>query len=109
MLRLELSELIIALFNRFMTCIQWHMAGKLSAIVRFGQDKRGRKFITSCKHSEEYLSTQEVIFALCSTKLCISTGKLPVGLWVKLKAQCKSMFEVFKWQLSAQTDLLTPV
>lgn len=37
----------MALFNRF---AQQHMAGKLSAIMRSGHDKRCHKFRKSCKH-----------------------------------------------------------
>lgn len=70
--------------------------------------KRSHKFM-NCRHLEDsYLGTQEVIFVSCSTKLCVSDGRLPIGIWMRLKAQCKSMFEVFKCWLSAQTCLLTP-
>ena len=36
---LELGDLIGALLNWFMTCTQWHMAGRLSVIVSFRGDK----------------------------------------------------------------------
>lgn len=36
----ELNDLIVALPNRFMTCVQRHMAGRLSVIESFARDKR---------------------------------------------------------------------
>lgn len=52
----EWNYLIIALTNRFMTCIHWHMAGRHFVFVQFGEDKHSRKFITVCL-KDTYLST----------------------------------------------------
>lgn len=93
---LDLSDLIVAPFNRFMAAILWHMSGRLSAIMRFWPDKRSYKFMKRFKHSAEaYVSARRGRTSLdvCAAKSGVSFGNVPAGM--RLEAQRGTMFEVF--------------
>lgn len=103
---------IIIALNTFMAGIQWHMAGRLGALMSFGTDKGRHKFIKQMVNIRQRRHTQAhggYFCHLLRSSAFVSGGKLPTGICFELNVWCKSRFGVSKWRLSGRTCLLAPV